>query len=369
MDLLDSIAEFSERAIKPIAREVDLTCKFPSELLHEIAEKKFLSVVYPTELGGANLDPLEQGLFTERVAKYCSNVKNLFLVSMCMVGGTILKCGTEQQVRCWLPALMSGDMIGALALTEPAVGSDTSNIETRFEPTDGGYRITGRKRWITLGGMADLLLVAARYKGVMGVFLVEAERPGVAVKNIDGLLGNRASSIAAIEMKDVVVPKTHLLGDLSSKMSRVVTVALDIGRYHTAWGAVALAKACLEEMISYARSRSQFGQKLRAHQLIQKMIGDSVANIHASRSLAIEAGRARAVDEENASYLTTIAKYNCSRMVIQVSQDAMQVHGGNGYSNEYPVERYFREAKAFEVIEGTSEILVQVIAKQAMMFE
>lgn len=367
MNIIEDISAFSKQEIKPRAGKIDQDMMFPREFVKELAEHKFLSVIFPKSLGGLELDPVTYGLFLEHAGKYCSNVRNLFLVSMSMVGGTVLKCGTQKQIEYWIPQIMDGSSVGAFSLTEPDVGSDTSSIQTTFEEVGKEYRINGKKKWTTMGGMADFLIVMAKNGDKTGAFIIETDRAGIKRRDLQGLLGNRGSHVAEIELNNVMIPKENLLGDLESGTNMTVATALDIGRYNTAWGGVGLAQACFEEMVSYARKRTQFGKKLRTFQLIQQMIGDAATNIHAARALVLNAGALRKENSPHSIHETTMAKYFSSRMAMRVADDAMQIHGGNGYSSEFPVERYFREAKALQIIEGTSQVLVQLIAKYAMI--
>jgi alkylation response protein AidB-like acyl-CoA dehydrogenase len=367
MKIIDDISEFSKKELKYKAKEIDESQKFPKELIKELAEQKFLSVIFPKTLGGLELDPVNYGLFLEHAAKYCSNVRNLFLVSMSMVGGTLLKCGNHNQIKYWIPQIIDGSAVGAFSLTEPDTGSDTSSLKTTFEKVGNEYRINGKKKWTTMGGIANFLLLIAKNGDQTGAFIIETDRPGIRIRELKGLLGNRGSHVAEIELDNVIIPQNNLVGDLNFGMNIVASTALDIGRYNTAWGGVALAQACLEEMISYSRTRSQFGKKIRTFQIIQEMIGNAATNIQASRALNLSAGKLRMDLDDGAKNATTMAKYFSSKIAMQISQDAIQTHGGNGYSSEFPVERYFREAKALEIIEGTSQVLVQQIAKNTLI--
>ena len=367
MDIIKDITEFSNLEIKVKAKNIDSSGIFPKNIIQELAERKFLSVIFPKSIGGLELDPISYGLFFEQASKYCSNIKNLFLVSMSMVGGTLLKHGSKQQINYWLPQLIDGSKIGAFAMTEPNIGSDSSNINTTFEKIGSNFKINGSKKWITLGGIADFILLVARANNRMGVFIVETDRLGLEINTIDGLLGNRASHIAEINIENLIIPKENLLGELETGINKVVSNALDIGRYNTAWSGVSLAQACLDEMVSYSRNRSQFGRKIRSFQLIQKLIGDATVNIHAARSLALKAGELRKFESSEAINETIIAKYFSSKIAMRIAEDNIQVHGANGYSDKFPAERYFREAKVLEIIEGSSQILVQIIAKNSIM--
>lgn len=367
INIQERLKLFSESEIKPRAREIDLEQKMPIDLIKKIAEQKFFSVVFPETLGGYDIDPVEFGLFLEDAGKYCSNVRNLFLVNMSMVGLSILKWGTPKQINEWIPQIMAGTKIGAFSITEPEVGSDSININTTFQKKGNEYIINGKKKWTTLGGIADLFLVVAKNKSEIGVFIVEKDRKGICIEEIKGLLGNRGSHIAEIDFSNVAVSQENILGDIETGLNKVVTFAFETARYCASWSSIALAQACLEEMISYSRKRSQFGKKIRTFQFVQEIIGNAVINIHAAKALALYAGKLRKENSVLAFDETNITKVFCSRIVNEIAADAIQIHGGNGYCSEYPVERYFREAKAFEIIEGTTQILLQLISKNALI--
>ena len=218
-----------------------------------------------------------------------------------------------------------------------------------------------------MGGLADFFLVAAKNDSNMGVFIVKKDRPGVEVIEIKGLLGNRGSHISEIVFTNVSVSRENLLGEIDPGLNKVVAYALDLGRYSAAWSAIALANACLDEMIAYSRNRLQFGQKIRTYESIQQIIGNAAANIHAAKALALNAGELRKTHSPHAAYETNIAKFFCSKVVNQIASDTIQIHGANGYYDEYNAERYFREAKAFEIIEGTSQIMLQLISRSALI--
>jgi alkylation response protein AidB-like acyl-CoA dehydrogenase len=364
VDFVDKIEAFAREEIKPRAKAIDSEGVFDSELLKKLAENGLLSLVFPKSLGGMGLDPVSYGLVFERAAKYCSNVKNLLLVNVAMVGGALLEAGTKEQINFWIPQIMAGKKVGAFSLTEESIGSDLYSMETSFTKVSQGFKINGRKTWTTLGGIADFFLVAAKCNQTTGVFIVESDRRGVTRRQLTGLLGNRGSHIAEINLNEVIIPEGALVGRIEPGTNKVIATALDLGRYSTAWSGVALGQACLEEMISYSRSRTQFGNKIRSYQLIQELIGRAATNIQASRALALEAGKLRKSKGAKSIHHTNMAKYFCSRVARDISNDAVQLHGANGYTNDFPVERYFRDAKALEIIEGTSQILIQLIAQK-----
>jgi hypothetical protein len=367
MSLISEIKEFAAHEIRPRAQTVDKSGCFPKEIIQLLAANNFLGVGYPIEFGGRGLDGGCYGRFLEHATKYCANVRNLFVVNVSMAGETILKYGTSEQIATWIPAIVGGLKTGAIAISEPEVGSDISAINTKYEKVGGEYRISGKKKWITLGGIADFFLVAAKRSGAIEVFIVESDRKGVERRDIVGLLGNRGSHIAEIEFRGVHVPISARLGADDDSTRNVLSATLDIGRYATAWSSVALTAACLEEMTDYARERVQFGQSLGAFQLVQKIVGDAAVKYHAGRELVKEAGRSRVANLAEASIRTVIAKYFCSRSAMEVAQDAVQLLGANGYTESYPVERYFREAKALEIIEGSSQVLIQTIGQHSLI--
>ena len=366
-ELLDDVKSFAETEIKPYAAEADKQQFLPRELLSKMSEKKYLGATFPRELGGLELDPIIYGLLTEEIGKYCCNVRNVLTVHVSIAGQCLLEWGTKEQIEKWIPLMAEGKKIGAFSITEPEVGSDAKNINTAFKKDGAHYIINGRKKWCTLGEIADLFLVASRCEDKMAVFIVEKATDGVEVKPLKGLLGSRASHLAEIEFNNVIIPEENILGDIESGLNNVVATALDHARYSVAWGSVAVAQASLEAMISYSRKRSQFGEKIRSFQLIQEFIANAVTNIYAARSLCLRAGELRKKGDDNAVIETTLAKYFASKIAMKVATDAVQAHGGNGCRDEFPVERLFREAKILEIIEGTSQILLQVISNMALI--
>jgi len=243
------------------------------------------------------------------------------------------------------------------------VGSDARGVETAYKRGTEGYVIAGKKKWISFGDIADFFIVVASENQKVSAFIVERETKGITTKRIPNLLGCRAAHVTEIDFDNVIVREEHLMGREGSGFPYIVGTALDHGRYSVAWGAVAIAQAALEAMVSYARKRSQFGKKIHEFQLVRGMIGDAVTQIHAARALCLRAGEMRKQRKADAVAETAISKYFSSKVALEVASDAVQVHGGSGFSQEYPVERYFREAKVLEVIEGTSQIQQELAAQ------
>ncbi len=361
--ILDEVREFAAKEIRPYAADFDEKGVIDSGMIAKMAAKGYLAASFPIEQGGLGLDPEYYGRFTEEIGKACCSTRALLTVHTSLVGETLLKWGSKSQKEKWIPLMASGKKIAAFALSEPEVGSDAKGIQTRFREENGYYIINGRKKWITFGNTADLLLVMAADDNGISAFLVEREFEGISTWPIKGLLASRAAQVAEIELKDVKVPKENLVGKLNSGFNYIANTALDHGRYSIAWAGVSIAQAALEAMVTYSRKRSQFGQKIRTYQLIQGMIGDAVTKVHAARAICLKAAEMRKNNHPDAIMETTIAKYFTSKVAMEVTIDAVQVHGGNGCCSGYPVERLFREAKVLEIIEGTSQIQQEMISR------
>lgn len=333
-------------------------------LLQKVADAGYLGSMLPQDYGGLGLDMVTVGLLNEEIGRGCSSVRSLLTVQG-MVALAILKWGTPEQRDKWLRKLARGEVIGAFSLTEPTVGSDAKNITMSATLEQDEYVLNGTKKWTTMGQIADLFLVFAQVEGLPTAFLVERDNIGLEIKPIEGLLGARASMIAEIDFKNCRIPKGNLVGSLGTGLSHVALASLDYGRFTIAWGCVGLGQACLNASLKYARKRKQFGASLRQHQLIQKMITGMVTNIKAARALCHHAASLKEAGEPDSIMETWVAKYFASTMVSKVASDAIQIHGANGFSREYHVERFYRDSKVNEIIEGTNEMHEILIATYA----
>lgn len=365
-NILNEARQFSDQEVRPFAGEFEEKGAIPRELINKMAAKGYLGASFPKEYGGLGLDPVYYGLFTEEIGKACASTRSILTVHTSLVGETLLRWGTQMQKDKWLPRMVKGEAIGAFALTEPNVGTDAKGVETSYRKEGKKYVLKGKKKWITLGDIADIFLVIASQDGKVTAFLVERAFGGVTTTPIKGLLAGRAAHIAEIEFNDVEVPEENIVGKEGAGFAYVVNTALDHGRYSIAWAGVAIAQEALEAMVTYSRQRSQFGQKIYHFQLIQGIIGDAVTKIHAGRALCLRAGELRKTNHDDAIIETTIAKYFTSKIAMEVTIDAVQVHGGNGCCNQYPVERLFREAKVLEIIEGTSQVQQEMISRYGL---
>lgn len=365
-DRQNEFREFVDRTIIPYSTQNDLDERIHPEVLHNLTISGYLGANIPKKYGGLEMDNISLGLLHEEVGRGCSSVRSLLTVHG-MISLSIVKWGSEQQREEWLPRLSSGDILGAFGLTEPSSGSDAKSIETTAVLDGDEYVINGKKKWITIGQIANLFLVFAKVEGHPTAFLVESGREGVHVEPMYGLLGVRASMIAELTFNNCRVPKSSMLGQVGTGLSHVAMHCLDYGRYTIACGCVGLAQACLEASIAYSNDRVQFGKPIRDHHLIQKMVTEMVVHLKAARLLCINAGYLRDISDPDSIMETWSAKYYASTMVNQIASNAIQIHGANGCHRSYPVERYYRDARINEIIEGTTQMHEMLIATQEFM--
>ncbi|WP_313560437.1 acyl-CoA dehydrogenase family protein [Ruminiclostridium cellobioparum] len=356
--------EFTETEVIPNANRFDAEEHLSEDIISKMSKKGYLGSIIPRSYGGSEMDNITVGILNEELGRGCSSVRSVITVHS-MVALAILKWGNKEQREYWLPQMASGEVISAFGLTEPNIGSDAKSIETTARLDGDTYILNGSKKWISLGQIAKMFLIFAQYEGKPTAFLIEKDRPGLNIKPISGLLGVKASMVAEVEIKECRIPKENLLGREGVGLSHVALNSLDLGRYTIAWGCVGLAQACLEECIKYSRKRKQFGQVLRQHQLIQKIISEMVVNVKAARLLCLNAGYLKSIGDPDSIMETWNAKYFASKTAYKVSGDAVQVHGANGCINDNPVSRFYRDSKVMEIIEGTSQMHEVLIAMNA----
>jgi alkylation response protein AidB-like acyl-CoA dehydrogenase len=264
--------------------------------------------------------------------------------------------GSQEQRERWLGRLGRGEVLGALALSEPNAGSDAAGIETAAVADGEEWVLDGHKKWITFGQLAGVFLVFARAGQGPAAFLVERETPGLTVRPLRGVVGTRAAMLAELFMAGCRVPKANLVGRVGFGISHVAATALEQGRYSVAWGAVGIGQACLEACREYASRRRQFGVTLDQHQLIRALLAEMIVNVRAARLLCLRAGYLRDARDPGAPAETMAAKYFASTMAARAANDAVQIHGANGLCEDFPVARYLRDAKVMEIIEGSTQI-------------
>lgn len=361
--------DFAEREIAPKAQMNDRECKFDWDIAKKIFKEGFLGCPIPEEYGGLGQDYVAYGLMTEEVNRVCSSTRTLFSVQTSLVALTILKWGTEAQKKELLPKLCTGEFIGCYGLTEPEAGSDAANQQTKAVKDGDDYLLSGQKVWISCGSIATHALVFATVdssKGHKGItcFIVDTKSKGFSTQSIKGKLGLRASDTSSLFLDEVRVPKANVLGEVGEGF-KVAMSALDNGRFSVAAGAVGLVQGCIDACTKYAMERITFGKPIGEHQQVQAMIADMVADCEAGRLLYLRAAHLKNQEVRN-TLETSIAKLFCGEAANRAGHNAVQIFGGYGYSDEYPVERYFRDAKVLNIYEGTREIQRMIIAQDAL---
>ncbi|SCW50033.1 hypothetical protein SAMN04487970_101040 [Paenibacillus tianmuensis] len=360
----EEFKHFVDSEIVPIAGSIDQEENMPRAVIDKLIARGYWGAELPPEYGGAGMDQITYGLLHEEIGRGCANLRNVMGVQG-MVTSSILRWGTQEQKKKWLPRLSSGEWTAAFALTEPEVGSDAKSMHTLARSDGSEYVITGRKKWITFGQNADLFLVFAQMDGKVSAFIVERDTPGFSSLPTVGLLGFRGSMLAELILEECRVPANHVVGKTGFGLTLVANHGLTHGRYSTAWGAVGLAQACLEACLTYASERKQFNVYLKEHQLVQQMIADMVVNIMAARLLCHRVGQLRDKGDLQSIPETSVAKYFAATMASKAAKDAVQLHGANGCGPEYPVQRYMRDAKIMEIVEGSTQIQQLLIANDA----
>ncbi|MDY6950344.1 MAG: acyl-CoA dehydrogenase family protein [Thermodesulfobacteriota bacterium] len=355
---------FVKEEILPHAGSHDQEERIPSDLIRRLGREGYLGATLPAEYGGRGMDMITFGLLNEELGRGCSSVRALVMLQN-MIGLTLLRWGSKDQKGLWLDRLASGAVIASFALTEPDVGSDAASIQTTARSVGGGYILRGQKKWISLGQIADLFLVIGTCGGKPCAFLIEKDRPGLSMAPVFGMLGLRASMLAEVRFDDCPVPEENLVGGMGFGLAPVAFFALNLGRYSVAWGCVGIAQACLAACIDHTSKRKQFGVHLKEHQLIKQMIADMTVKVQAGRLLCLRAGCAIESGDPNSVMETMAAKYFASKTARETATDAVQIHGALGCSREHAVERYLRDAKVMEIIEGTSQIHQMKIAEYA----
>jgi alkylation response protein AidB-like acyl-CoA dehydrogenase len=359
--------EFSDREVAPRATENARNHHFDLELVAKIADQGYLGAIVPREYGGAGLDYVTYGILAEEIGRGCSAMRTVISVQTSLVCSTIMRWATEDQRRRYLPLLCSGEWLGCFGLTEPDTGSDAANQKTRAaRQDDGSWRINGSKMWISLGNHAKLALVFAQtdpaleHKG-LACFLVETDQPGFQPSEIHGKMGLHASDTAQIALDDVAAAPDAILGQVGDGF-KVAMTALDSGRFSVAAGCVGLCEASLDASVRYATERSQFGRPIAAFQLVQEMLADMKVRTDAARLLVYRAGVLKDAGQPSTTE-TSIAKLYATEAACWCADRAIQVHGGSGYVDDHPVERYYRDARVTTLYEGTSQIQKLIIGR------
>jgi alkylation response protein AidB-like acyl-CoA dehydrogenase len=360
-----SVRAFVDEFITPIADAYDRAGAVPEDVQDQVGERGLWAPFLPARYGGRDLDMVTLGAVHEEVGRGCSSLRSLLTVHT-MLSWALMRWGSAEQIERWAPEVATGRVRGAFCLSEPGAGnSDAAGIGSHVRPHKGGWLLNGRKKWITGGQRADLYLVFARNESSIVALLVPRAAPGVSVTPIEDMLGTRASLLAELEFADVELGPDALLGPASFASGMVLSGTLDLGRYSVACGSVGIIQACLDACARYTTDRTVGGSRLRDLALIRAKLSDMVTDVRAARLLCERAGVLKDADDPATLMATWVAKYFASTAAARHSTEAVQVHGANGMSGDYPVARLYRDAKVMEIIEGSNEIQRMTIADEA----
>lgn len=367
---IETAVEFTERKILPIAAEIDEQERFPFELIKELGDAGLLGVCYPEDVGGAGFDYIAYSGVISVIAGTCASTAMTVVAHSTLTANPIFQFGTQSQKDKYLKPLLSGEKLGAFALTEPNAGSDISALETKAELIDDHYILNGSKIFITNANYSDIFVVAAKTapeKGMMGISLFVMEK-GMKGFNISGKkekkLGMKGSDTGELFFEDAEVPKENLLGRRNFGLQQLHHTLI-IARIGMAAIALGISKSALKECLQYVKQRKQFGKTLANFQTIRNMLADMQVSISAGE-LLIEKAAIYKDSGKNITRVASEAKLFNSEAAMKITKDAIQIFGGYGYSREYPLERFFRDAKLTEIGDGTSEIQRMVIADEVL---
>jgi len=360
----ETAREFALKEVAPTADIRDKEHRFPIEEFKKAAELGFAGMLIPEEYGGSMLGVEGQIIVVEEIARACASTAVTLSVHNSLCASPIVKFGTEEQKAAFLPRLASGEWLGAYALSEAGAGSDAAALACRATPDGDDWVLDGPKLWITSGNEADLMIVFARAPEGVTAFIVETALPGFSVGKVEEKLGIRSSSTVEVVFDGFRVPKSRVLGTVGKGLN-IAFSTLDGGRIGICAQALGITQACLDSSVKYAGERSQFGKPLKAYQAIQWKIADMAAQLDAARLLAQKAAWMRDRDMPHTREAAQ-AKLLCSTLSNRAADEAVQIHGGAGYTTEFPVARYFRDARITEIYEGTTEVQRIVIARELM---
>ncbi len=364
--LKDMVSNFAKDKIAPVASENERNHKFPADIIKEASELGLMGIAYPEEYGGAGMDYVSYMIAVEEISKACASTGVIVSAHSSLVCDPIFRFGTEEQKQKYLPDLLSGNKIGSFSLTEAGAGSDAGATKTTAVLDGDEWILNGSKLFATNGKEAEIFVLIAstepslKTRGV-SAFVIESDTPGYKIGKIEKKLGIRSSSTAEIILEDARIPKDNLLGELN-KGFKVSMVTLDGGRLGIASQALGIAKAAIEDSVKYAKERHQFDQPIANFQAIQWMLADMEMEYEAAWLLTY---RASLMKDKGIPYSkeAAMAKLKTSEMCMDVARKAVQIHGGYGYTEDFNVERYYRDAKITELYEGTSEIQRLVISR------
>ncbi|MGB9721422.1 MAG: acyl-CoA dehydrogenase [bacterium] len=366
--LQDQVRKFAEAELAPVAPEIDKSGQFPWENIKKCAKQGLLGIVVPEKYGGSGLDFVSLAIAIEEISRVCATTGVIVAVNNSLCTYPIFTFGTEEQKQKYLPLLSSGEKIGAIGITEPNAGSDVAGMETTARLEGDYYILNGTKRFITNGTEAGVYVVFAytnkelKHKG-MSAFIVERGMSGFSLGKHEDLMGIRASGNCELIFEDCKVPRANLLGKEGDGF-KICMNTLDVSRVDIGAQAVGVSQAALEAAIKYSKERKTFGQPICEFEMIQSMLAEMATQIHAARLLVYYAGYCKDKGMPRFSKESAMCKYYAATIAVDVTRKAVQIFGGYGYTKDYAVERFYRDAKILELYEGTSEIQKIVIARE-----
>lgn len=361
--------DFALKEIIPKVDEYEKEARYPRDIIAKMADLGMLGALIPPQYGGAGLDYLSYGIINEEIGRADWVCASVISVQNSLVGSSILRFGTEEQKQKYLVPLAQGKKLSAACLTEPNAGSDLASLESTVVRDGDDYILNGNKIFISHAEFADVFLVLAsidrskRHKGICA-FLVDQKSPGISIRPVP-MYTLKRDNIAEVTFQDVRVPKENLLGEEGGGFP-VVGAALDTGRYSVAARSVGQAQACVDAALKYANERSQFGQTLANFQMVQQMLADMITSVEASRLLVYRVGQLKDQGVKRASFEASMAKLFATDTCIKVATDAVQIHGGYGLAEEFPVGRWLLESKVLQIGEGTNQLQRVLIAEYAL---
>ncbi|MGB9931979.1 acyl-CoA dehydrogenase family protein [Haloarcula amylolytica] len=367
----DEIARFAENEIKPVATEYDTEEKFPREIVEKAAEMGLTGANIPLEYGGAGYDTLTNAIIAEELFAADPGI-GLSIQSAAFGADAIIGFGSEAQKEEYLEPVATGDAIMGTAISEPDTGSDVSSVSTQARKEGDEWVINGNKMWITNGSVGDYFVVLCetdpdaegRYNGFSQI-LVESDRDGFEAEKITGKLGIRASDTAELILDDVRVPEENLIGTRGAGFLQIMQF-FDETRTGVAAQGVGIARGAAERALAYAQDREQFGQSISEFQAIQHKLAEMFTEIEAARQLTYKSAWSVDNSEDQLTQLASMAKEKASRVAVETADEAVQIHGGAGYVNDFDVERFYRDAKITQIYEGTTEIQKNIIARELL---
>jgi butyryl-CoA dehydrogenase len=368
--LREMVRDFAERELRPVASAIDRQHRFPAEQIQKMAGLGLMGIMVPSQYAGAGMDCVCYAIATEEVARVCASTSTIMSAHNSLCVGPILDYGTEEQKKRWLVPLAQGKKIGCFGMTEANAGSDAAAIHTTAERSGDCWIINGTKNFITNGREADVccfIAVTEKGKGHRGIsmFVVEKGTAGFSVGKVEDKLGIRGTSTVELVFDNCCIPADNLLGN-SGEGFKMAMHTLDGGRIGIAAQAVGIAQGALDACVPYVKQRAQFGQPIAHFQAIQWMIADMATAIDAARLLTYRAAYLKDKGDVRYTMEAAMAKLFASEAAMKITTKAIQIHGGYGYTTDYPVERFFRDAKITEIYEGTSEIQRLVIASNIL---